>query len=932
MEKLLNLIVSGAVSGAIYSLVAAGLVVSYSATGIFNLGYGAVAFTTAYVYYQLHIGLGWPIVPAAVAAIVVFAPLVGVALDRLVFRRLAAAGDTAKVMATVGVLVALPAVPRLLVEWLTETAGWDLPSGTKVFLTPGIGPSPKESWRLPGGIVLDSNQLIVAVLALVVSVALWALMRHTRLGLRMRAVVDRPELAALRGVDPGRSSTIAWVLGSGLAGLAGVAGAPVFNSLSPSTYTSITFVATAAAVVGRLRSVPLAVAGGLALGVLQNLVTGYASITKDIVGFGQAVPFVVLLGGLLLLGRDRSRRAGTVAEERSVEDHRLALSAFRRRAPWAIATVLLVVYIQLVGSDYWVGVVGRGLALALVFVSFVLLTGTGGMVSLAQAALATAAGLSAGLVIERYGVSWPVGLAVGVAVAVGIGVVVAFPALRLGGLSLTLATLALGLAGDSVLFAWPWFRNGTSGWSIPRPTLGPLDLGDDRTFALVVLGVILLVTAMLHNLERSATGRALVAVRASETAAATSGLSPVAAKLGVFALSAAIAGLGGVFLVTFDFHASDSTYTTAVGLGWLAAVVLWGIRRPGAAVIAGLSASLLPALLASGFTWPEPVPSWLGWDGTSSIYVADLLFGLGAVQMAKSPDGILAFVGGRGARRRAAGPPSAAGDPAPGGEARRVIGAPAGADRTPLLTVRGLTAGYGAVGVLHGIDLDLAPGTLTVVIGANGAGKSTLCSTLGGLVPATGGRIELDGRDVTGTAPHGRARAGLMVLPESRGAFPGLTVEDNLALWLDRAEEREQAYERFPALGARRHLLARDLSGGEQQMVTLAAACVRPPRVLVADEPTLGLAPLVVAQVVAAFEELRAEGVAVLVVEEKIGGALVAADACATLRLGEVTWAGRPADLDTARVGELHLGRVIDPEPAEPALLPPSVLPAGGLT
>jgi ABC-type branched-subunit amino acid transport system ATPase component len=169
-----------------------------------------------------------------------------------------------------------------------------------------------------------------------------------------------------------------------------------------------------------------------------------------------------------------------------------------------------------------------------------------------------------------------------------------------------------------------------------------------------------------------------------------------------------------------------------------------------------------------------------------------------------------------------------------------------------------------------------------------------------------------------------------MVLPESRGAFPGLTVEDNLALWLDRADDREQAYDRFPALGARRHLLARDLSGGEQQMVTLAAACVRPPRVLVADEPTLGLAPLVVAQVVDTFEELRAGGVAVLVVEEKVGGALVAADACATLRLGEVTWAGRPADLDTTRVGELHLGRVIDPDPPEPVLLPSSVLPAGG--
>jgi ABC-type branched-subunit amino acid transport system ATPase component/ABC-type branched-subunit amino acid transport system permease subunit len=770
---------------------------------------------------------------------------------------------------------------------------------------------------------------VVLVVTLLASGLLWLLLQRSRLGLEMRAVVDRPGLAALRGIDPGRTSAISWALGSLLAGLAGVAGAPVFNSLAPSTYTAIVFVATAAAVAARLRSVPLALAAGLLLGVAQNLVTGYVGFAKEIAGLGQAAPFLVLLGGLALLTRTTSRRAGTVAEEATTDDHRLALPAWRRRLPWVAATAGLVVYIEYLGDDYWIGLVGRGLALSLIFLSFVVVSGQGGMVSLAQAALVTAAGLTAGLTIVHYEQPWIVGLLAGVVVAVLLGVVVALPALRLGGLALALATLALGLVGDTVLFAWPWFRNGTSGWSISRPELGPLDLGDDKVFSLVVLALILLVAGLVHNLDRSSVGREIAAVRASEVAAATSGVSPVRAKLRLFALSSGIAGLGGVLLATFDFNATPSTYTTTVGLGWLAAVVLWGVRRTGAAVIAGLAASLFPALLASGFTWPDPVPSFLDWGGTSSIYVADILFGLGAVQMAKDPDGILSFFGGRRARAEAKARAKAKVRSAPvratSDVAVATAGAAAGAagnggGTAPVLEVRGVDAGYGEVGVLHGIDLALAPGEITVLIGANGAGKSTLCAVLGGFVEPAAGSVHLAGDDVTAWPTHRRARAGMLVVPESRGTFPGLSVEDNLALWLTTEDQRRSAYERFPVLRERRAIPALDLSGGEQQMVTLAAAGARPPALVVADEPTLGLAPLLAAEVMERFAALRDEGVALLLVEERAGLALGVADRAVVLERGEIVWQGRPTDLADTRLAELHLGR--DPiETAEPTLV-----------
>ena len=168
MEKFLNLVISGAVSGAIYSVMAAGLVLTYQSSGIFNFAHGAVAFTTAYVFFQLHAatshgGLGWPIVPAAIVAILVFAPLLGLLLDRILLRRLADAPVYARIVGTIGLLVALPA----LVLWLVETVGnsvleLGLPTNTPGFQPPGLGPAPREVvWRPLSGVAINSDQLAV---------------------------------------------------------------------------------------------------------------------------------------------------------------------------------------------------------------------------------------------------------------------------------------------------------------------------------------------------------------------------------------------------------------------------------------------------------------------------------------------------------------------------------------------------------------------------------------------------------------------------------------------------------------------------------------------------------------------------------------------------------------------------------------------------
>jgi ABC-type branched-subunit amino acid transport system ATPase component len=229
-------------------------------------------------------------------------------------------------------------------------------------------------------------------------------------------------------------------------------------------------------------------------------------------------------------------------------------------------------------------------------------------------------------------------------------------------------------------------------------------------------------------------------------------------------------------------------------------------------------------------------------------------------------------------------------------------------DQQVALGVRGVVAGYGEIEVLHGIDLRLAAGSITVLLGANGAGKSTLCSALAGTMKCIEGTITVSGNDVTHLTSHKRVGQGLSLVPEGRGVFPGLSVEENLTVWLPDHSDRESVFEQFPQLASRRTQVGWNLSGGEQQLLSLAPMIVRPPRVLVADEPTLGLAPLAVRLVLDLFARLREEGVCVLLVEEKAHVVLEVADQAALLELGRVTWVGEPKDLDPSMLADAYLG------------------------
>jgi branched-chain amino acid transport system ATP-binding protein len=222
---------------------------------------------------------------------------------------------------------------------------------------------------------------------------------------------------------------------------------------------------------------------------------------------------------------------------------------------------------------------------------------------------------------------------------------------------------------------------------------------------------------------------------------------------------------------------------------------------------------------------------------------------------------------------------------------------------TTVLELDSVTAAYGPFRALFGVSLTVGAGEAVALVGANGSGKTTVARVASGLVAPTGGKVRVDGSDLTGKRAYQFAQAGVSHAVEGRSVFATLTVEENLSLSFRRALGRagtknglEEAYRIFPALGRRKGQLAGTLSGGEQRMLSLARVLVEKPKLLIADELSLGLAPIIVDELYGALARLREEGTSLLIVEQQVGHALKLCDRVALLDHGAVTWSGTSAE------------------------------------
>ena len=232
-----------------------------------------------------------------------------------------------------------------------------------------------------------------------------------------------------------------------------------------------------------------------------------------------------------------------------------------------------------------------------------------------------------------------------------------------------------------------------------------------------------------------------------------------------------------------------------------------------------------------------------------------------------------------------------------------------------MLAIDNVASRYGRIEVLHGVSLAVAAGEIVTLVGSNGAGKTTLLRAISGVQPIAGGAITFEGKAIHRLAPHLRVRLGIAQVPEGRQVFAPLSVDDNLRLgaWARRsagvAEDLDRVYASFPALAGKRAVAAGSLSGGQQQMLAIGRALMSAPKLLLLDEPSMGLAPLLVEQILAAIAELRRTGVTVLLVEQNVTAALAIADRAYVIETGRIVLAGESAKIaQDPRVREAYLG------------------------
>ncbi|TMK57925.1 MAG: ABC transporter permease [Actinobacteria bacterium] len=614
-------IIAGLVTGGVYAISALGMVFIYRASKIFNFAQGAIGFFVAMVYYQLHAVQGWPIVPSAVLSILVIAPALGVFLWLVLFRHLTDASANVRLVAAIGLAVALPQATQL-------AFGADL-----IYDAPGLAPRPLGTFEV-GGVNLNTDQLAVMAAAVFVAIVIPALLRFTGVGLELRASVDNRELASAAGINSPAVSAGSWAFGCALAGLAGVLLTPIAG-LEPNHFTLLMIAGFAAAAVGGLWNLPLTFGGAIGIGLAEAISTKYAG-TSGILsqGLRPSLPFFVLVAALLLQRRSSilSRVEPSATSARS--------GHIARRYPlvrgWVLpgVGVAAVAASAFVFSGDWLAALALGCGFAIVFLSFVPVTGDGGMITLAQASFVGIGAVTAAKLSAEHGVTPFVAVLCAGLFTGGVGLIVALPALRLSDIYLALATFSFGLFMDNLVFPMrsvSFDPSGLFGLTMPHLHLLGWNIDDNRSFVFAALGVFVILALLIRLMRRSTLGLNLTAVRWSQNAAATSGVPLVRTKLISFAFSAFLAGIGGAMIAGYNGRVDIGNYPVLVGLVWLAVMTIFGIASIAGALVAGIVFTFMPQLFA------QYLPA--SWSQVPTI-----LFGVGAIGLAKEPDGIVAQV------------------------------------------------------------------------------------------------------------------------------------------------------------------------------------------------------------------------------------------------------------------------------------------------
>ena len=640
-------LVAGLVLGGIYALVSAGLVVTYTSSGILNFAFGSTAYFIAKLFYWLNSQHGWSTAPAAVLCLVVVAPALGAVLWAVLFRVLQDSTTLVKIVATIGLSVAIPALALI--------AFGNDPSG----VVRGLSPRPVPVYRVFGtAVTLD--QVIVLSCVVLIGILGWWVMRFTTTGLVLRAMVSSRALTKATGTNPAPYSFGVWASTTFLAGLAGILVAPT-TGLTSSAFTVLMASAFAAVIAARFRSVGRSILAAILLGLVNGVIERYVPAQSFwSVAATSSVPFALIVAFLVYyiprgqavesgamgsaldaaigVRQSADARAGAAnaknvrrsrsdsAGERRVLEQRgksnLVWNA--RLVPAGIACVVLVLF-PLFASSFWVGVVGSGVTFAVAFLSYTLVTGEAGVISLCQVTFAGIGAITTAELATKAHLPVPVALVGAGCVVIPVAGVLGYLTTRLGDLYIALVTLTFGLLMDNLVFTLNVFSNYQTGISIGRPTA----IQGGNAFLYLTVGVFIIFAGLILLIRRGTYGMAVVAARSSERGARSIGLNDAATKIGAMCLSGIIAGVGGGMMALYAGAAAPESFATLSGFVWLAVVVTVGVRSVLGALVAGIAFTVLPAVFTTYVpqTWAQ---------------VPTALFGLGAIFVARNPEGAVA--------------------------------------------------------------------------------------------------------------------------------------------------------------------------------------------------------------------------------------------------------------------------------------------------
>lgn len=619
MSNFLQFTIFGIVLAAIYAVAASGLVVTYTTTGIFNFAHGAIGMIGAFAYWQLHVGWGWPTLPAVALVLVVVGPVMGVIIDRVIMRGLEGVSEVTKVVVSIGLLFGLIALAPII---------WNPTKSYSV--EPFFGSS--KVVLLDVGVTY--HQLIAIAIALAVAVGLRLFLFGTRSGVAMRAVVDNRALARLNGARPTRSSSMAWALGCSLATLSGILVAERLG-LEVLALTFLVVNAYAAAVVGRLTSLPYTFLGAVILGLTQSYAQGYITSSPQFLldagidvatPLRLAIPVIILFVTLLVLPHETLRTHGLVRSRESVPKPTMP----RALIGFGVLILVVAVVSSLLSEADTIGW-SKGLAFAIIMLSMVPLTGYGGQISLAQMSFA---GIGA-FAVAHWGADGSIiGIIAAIVIAGLVGVLVALPALRLRGIYLALATLAFSYFVEKVVFTQRAVVSSGS-MRVSRLHLGPIAFDSNRSYMILLAVVFSIAGAAVVFLRLGPFGRRLQAMKDSPAACATLGLNLTITKMQVFILSAGIAGLGGAMLAGVQQQAQVDDYGALQNLPILLMAVAGGIALVSGSLFGGL-------LLASFAIIAKHVPPFQFFGVDGKVVVTDLLLlapALMGISLGRNPNG-----------------------------------------------------------------------------------------------------------------------------------------------------------------------------------------------------------------------------------------------------------------------------------------------------